>query len=248
MPGHLRPLDVLAATAPSDADLLLVTSPTKLAAASALAAATAAAAAAAVAAAAEEEAKALAAVSRPVIRHGSSDDIHARLLGQRTPQPSHFCSLYSGATFRGVQCSGRTSNDVEVSIQHVDLSSGTLCGYLTIHGLAVAHPVITTYFDAEIIGKRHSFLTRRWGADEQLDRDHWMKFFPFHPYEEEHFLVPDHRRDSLEGASFAGFYYVMMQLSTGQITGYYFHTNCERYQRLDLQVAPTSCFASFEFR
>jgi hypothetical protein len=45
----------------------------------------------------------------------------------------------------------------------------------------------------------------------------------------EHFLVPDHRVRTINGASFAGFYYICYQLSTGVITGFYFHKSSERY-------------------
>ena len=45
----------------------------------------------------------------------------------------------------------------------------------------------------------------------------------------EHFLVPDHRVRTINGASFAGFYYICYQLSTGIITGFYFHKTSERY-------------------
>ena len=33
---------------------------------------------------------------------------------------------------------------------------------------------LTTYFDGEIISKKHPFLTRKWDADENVDRKHWV--------------------------------------------------------------------------
>ena len=36
-----------------------------------------------------------------------------------------------------------------------------------------------TYFDGEIIGSKHPFLTRKWDADEQVDIKHWGKFDAF---------------------------------------------------------------------
>lgn len=43
----------------------------------------------------------------------------------------------------------------------------------------------------------------------------------------EHFLVPDHTIKDINGASFAGFYYICFQKSTSRVEGYYFHRNSE---------------------
>ncbi|KXS19871.1 hypothetical protein M427DRAFT_131823 [Gonapodya prolifera JEL478] len=124
-----------------------------------------------------------------------------------------------------------------------------ICGNLTIHGLTEANPDLTTYFEGEIIGPRHKFLTRKWNADEYIDRQHWMKFHPFRPYEtsfndddfeydfrgkdvifmrwKEQFLVPDHTIKHISGASFAGFYYVCYDRARDQLTGYYYHQKSE---------------------
>ncbi|EIN07243.1 hypothetical protein PUNSTDRAFT_71057, partial [Punctularia strigosozonata HHB-11173 SS5] len=110
-----------------------------------------------------------------------------------------------------------------------------LCGYLHIRGLTEDWPELTTYFDAEIIGTRHGFLTRRWGADEQEDMNHWDRFPAFRRVKhslrkpnltmsdpdcgavfmrwKERFLVPDHRVQDISGASFAGFYYVCVDFN-----------------------------------
>ena len=101
-----------------------------------------------------------------------------------------------------------------------------MCGYLRIRGLTEDWPELTTYFDAEIIGSRYGFLTRNWGATEQEDMVHWQRFPAFRhvknelkrPYLtmpdnergavfmrwKERFLVPDHRVQDINGASFAG--------------------------------------------
>lgn len=73
-----------------------------------------------------------------------------------------------------------------------------MCGYLCIQGLTEVccsfslmfqeFPVLTTYFEAEIIGPRHSFLTRKWQANEQQDRQHWSMFSGFKP-------IADHFND-----------------------------------------------------
>lgn len=60
-------------------------------------------------------------------------------------------------------------------LQHVDHANSYLCGYLKIKGLTEEFPTLTTFFDGEIISKKHPFLTRKWDADEDVDRKHWVK-------------------------------------------------------------------------
>ncbi|KAJ3046447.1 GID complex subunit 4, VID24 [Rhizophlyctis rosea] len=192
-----------------------------------------------------------------------------------TPEPPRLInrytsSLYSGSKFSGQQKSGRNSYEVSVEIQHVDLKESFLCGYLHIRGLTEDWPDLCTFFEADIIGPKYSFLTRKWEADEQIDKQHWTKFPSFEPYAEEfnkdgfvydfensdfvymrwkeHFLVPDHRIKFISGASFAGFYYIVYQKSTGTITGLYFHQNSEWFQHLQLKHEPETSFPAFEFR
>lgn len=43
----------------------------------------------------------------------------------------------------------------------------------------------------------------------------------------EHFLVPDHTIKDINGASFAGFYYICFQKSAASIEGYYYHRSSE---------------------
>lgn len=61
-------------------------------------------------------------------------------------------------------------------VQHVDEENSFLCGYLKITGLTFEFPTLTTFFDGEIISKRYPFLTRKWEADEDVDRGHWVSF------------------------------------------------------------------------
>jgi hypothetical protein len=71
---------------------------------------------------------------------------------------------------------------------------------LEISGLTEEYPVLTTYFEAEMIGDRYGFLTKRWDANETTDRQHWMKFAKFSKYEREfnrddavvNFMAEDH--------------------------------------------------------
>ncbi|KAG0705993.1 vacuolar import and degradation protein-domain-containing protein [Suillus ampliporus] len=157
------------------------------------------------------------------------DITHIRVRSQ-----GHHC-LYPGAVFQGTQKSGRNSYDVNVNIVDVDFSSSFLCGYLRIRGLTDDWPELTTYFDAEIIGSRYGFLTENWGANEQEDMVHWQRFPAFRHVKnelkkpnltipdrdrgavfmrwKERFLVPNHRVQDINGASFAGFYYVCVDFN-----------------------------------
>lgn len=123
--------------------------------------------------------------------------------------------LYPGSQFSGYQKSGRNQYHVQVEVKHVNLDDSFLCGYLRIKGLTDDWPHLCTFFEAEIIGDKYSFLTRKWDADESIDRQHWSKFPSFKDLEchfnqdgyvhdfknsdyiymrwKEHFLVPDHR-------------------------------------------------------
>ncbi|KAI8581578.1 hypothetical protein K450DRAFT_231994 [Umbelopsis ramanniana AG] len=179
-------------------------------------------------------------------------------------------ALYPGSKFKGVQKSGKTSYEVAVEIQHVDLAESCLSGYLNIKGLTTEFPELTTFFEAEIIGPKHSFLTRKWQAEEQFDYTHWKRFPAFQPYLKtfnqdgfaydfydkdfifmrwkEHFLVSDHHLRSIDGASYDGFYYICYQRSTNQITGYYFHHQSEWFQHLTLEHVEERSFGTYEFR
>ncbi|RDB21177.1 Glucose-induced degradation protein 4 [Hypsizygus marmoreus] len=173
-------------------------------------------------------------ISRRQAYVASSPDPLTDITRIRVRSQGHHC-LYPGATFEGTQKSGRNSYDVNVTIVDVDFSSSFLCGYLRIRGLTDDWPELTTYFDAEIIGSRYGFLTQNWGATEQEDMVHWGRFPAFrHVRSElkkphmkipdrdrgavfmrwkERFLVPDHRVHDINGASFAGFYYICVDFN-----------------------------------
>ncbi|XP_061765048.1 glucose-induced degradation protein 4 homolog [Nerophis ophidion] len=189
-----------------------------------------------------------------------------------TQQPGVVTSLlYSGSKFRGHQKSKGNSYDVEVVLQHVTMEDSYLCGYLKIKGLTEEYPTLTTFFAGEIISKKRPFLTRKWDADEDVDRKHWGKFQAFYQYAKtfntdefdyedlknsdyifmrwkEQFLVPDHTIKDISGASFAGFYYICFQKSTATIEGYYYHRSSEWYQSLNLTHVPEHSAAIYEFR
>lgn len=56
-------------------------------------------------------------------------------------------------------------------------------------------PMLTTFFEGEIIGEKHSFLTRKWDASEEVDRKHWSRFPAFQKFTKnfnsEHFQCED---------------------------------------------------------
>lgn len=187
--------------------------------------------------------------------------------------PSSF--LRPGSKFHGTQQSERQVYDVQVEIKYIDLRESFLCGYLKIQGLTEDNPTLTTYFEGEIIGSRYDFLTRHkgWGATEKIDLNHWGKFSAFRQYSKqvrkgvavtipnlaqrenifmrwkEHFLVPDHRVTSINGASFEGFYYICFNQREGTVSGIYFHSKSEKFQQLELKhIEDRGCFSALEFR
>ncbi|CAO3598877.1 unnamed protein product [Absidia cylindrospora] len=184
---------------------------------------------------------------------------------------SQLGNLYSGSRFTGHQKCGDNRHKVVVDIQNVNLKQSSLCGYLHIKGLTSEYPELTTYFEGEIIGPKYSFLTRKWQAKQHVDLAHWKRFPSFHRHAlyfnqgnfvydptnedfvymrwKEKFLVPDHHVDNVEGASFAGFYYVCFQRSTNTITGMYFYRHFTHwYQVLTLKYDSQRSFGSYEFR
>lgn len=186
--------------------------------------------------------------------------------------PSTF--LRAGSRFHGTQQSERQQYDVQVEIKYVDMRESFLCGYLRIQGLTEDHPTLTTYFEGEIIGSKYTFLTQHadWGSTDKVDLQHWAKFSAFRPFQKqarkghfhipqlaqrenifmrwkEHFLVPDHRVRTINGASFEGFYYICFNQIKGEVNGIYFHAKSEKFQQLDLKhVEDRGCFAALEFR
>ncbi|KAG8042155.1 hypothetical protein G9C98_000146 [Cotesia typhae] len=65
---------------------------------------------------------------------------------------------------------------------------------------------------------------------------------------QEHFLVPDHTIKDINGASFAGFYYICFEKSAASIEGYYYHRSSEWYQSLNLRHVPEHSIQIYEFR
>ncbi|KAK9470052.1 vacuolar import and degradation protein-domain-containing protein [Dipodascopsis tothii] len=193
---------------------------------------------------------------------------------RRNPPYSSSTYLRSGSHFVGTQQSGRSTYEVHVELKHVDMRESFVCGYLHIQGLTEDHPTLTTYFEGQIIGPKYSFLTRRsdWGATEKTDVAHWARFPSWRPLAgeakrpdychndfdqrdhiymrwKECFLVPDHKIRNINGASFAGFYYICFSQLNGAISGLYYHASSEKYQQLELRHTPDKgSYYSYEFR
>ncbi|KAJ1652508.1 hypothetical protein IWQ61_007174 [Dispira simplex] len=204
---------------------------------------------------------------------GAVDLINIQLLTSPTMKPLTTSHLYPGSRFVGSQRNGHNhipmSHNVEVTIQDVDLSKSYMCGYLLVHNLTDDMPILTTFFEAEIIGEKHGFLTNKWDATYIIDRDHWNHFSAFNKakckFNEEYrlgnvvdqdvifmrwkelFLVPNHRIHNLSGASFDGFYYISYTQATGAIEGYYYHDRSDKYQHLTLTHIHDDAIPGYEF-
>ncbi|OKL60035.1 hypothetical protein UA08_04533 [Talaromyces atroroseus] len=199
----------------------------------------------------------------------SSEFSNVRLL------PNHTCSfLRTGSRFEGTQESDHQVYNVHVEIKHVDMAESYLCGYLRIQGLTEEHPTLTTFFEGEIIGTKHTFQTKHehWGANEKTDMQHWARFEAWRPLAKqakkadftyrnfaqrehlfmrwkEYFLVPDHRVRQITGASFEGFYYICFNQIEGTVSGIYFHAKSERFQKLELtHIEDRGSTPAIEFR
>lgn len=170
-------------------------------------------------------------------------------MGDRATRTS--MPLGPGAVWRGCQTSGggaqQSKYDVEVRICSVD-QDGDVCGTLTIRNLTPSLPKVVTFFDGEIVGDKHSFVTDKWGATSEDDEAHWQRFkrdiylrgtdssfrgdetpeerdsamqekkllenVVFMRLKERCFLkTPSCGEQDLSGASFAGFYYIAVELN-----------------------------------
>lgn len=193
------------------------------------------------------------------------------------PQSKHTSILKPGATFSGYQESGRQRYEVQVKLLEVDLNSSTLSGFLTIHNLTDAHPLMVTFFKGEVVGPHFSFETRHasWETSLRNDIQHWARFTPWRKLDidisndaenadyyqhralqneylfmrwKELFLYPDSNISGVKGASFAGFYYLSLNQVSGNITGLYFHRSSDMFQQLNLSFVPDAGMsATYEY-
>lgn len=62
----------------------------------------------------------------------------------------------------------------------------------------------------------------------------------------ERYLVPEDLSDGVEGASYDGFYYIVHDQVTGNVQGFYYHKDAEKFQQLELvpsAAATGECFS-----
>lgn len=192
--------------------------------------------------------------------------------------------LHPNAKYVGEQNSLMAKYHIKVEFKTVDLLNSLVTGFLTISGLTIDHPEITTSFRGEIINnplnntsipliKRYSFITenKSWESYPENDMEHWAKLSRSVDLEEEQFsdklsniqrgneghglvymrwkeefLIPDSRIKQIVGASFEGFYYIVLNiggfnndvspstLPPGTISGLYYHKKLEKFQALSL--------------
>ncbi|CAH8490490.1 unnamed protein product [Dicrocoelium dendriticum] len=178
--------------------------------------------------------------------------------------------LHDGAVFKGSQTSKGKEYDVEVTIQLVQPAKKWLCGYLKMDNLTKANASLTTYFEGEIISRLHPFITGKWDASIETDISHWKRIADngwFDDFQEdnfdysqlgksdtiymrwkEKFLLPDPKIKEVDGASYAGFYYIGLKTSTGEISGFYYHFDSEKFQSLKLKYTPEDIPSVFQLR
>jgi len=179
-------------------------------------------------------------------------------------------TMLPGTKYIGFQRSRGSAYEVEVTILDSKLDQNYMCGYLTIKGLTLDYPILTTFFEGEIIGKGNDFLTRKWQATYETDLKHWSKFKEFEKYKskfeagdldpestdrseclfmrwKEKFLVPCHQVSAIPGASFAGFYYICLNRRRPSIHGFYYHQTSEWFQCLELDYVNTRSSGIYQF-
>ncbi|XP_065180838.1 glucose-induced degradation protein 4 homolog [Sycon ciliatum] len=180
--------------------------------------------------------------------------------------------LRCGMRFKGKQTNNGSRFHVDVEMQDINFDAGTCSGYMTVQGISEDIPELETFFTGHIIGKHHSFHTGQWGSTSSVDRKHWKKFghweryakaFPDDTIDYEHmghdkavfmrwkekFLVEDHTKTHVRGASFAGFYYIMYDCDKNTISGFYYHKDSDWFQTLDLaREEDVSPMHTYEYR
>lgn len=136
-------------------------------------------------------------------------------------------------------------------------------------GEIINNPLIPTVTNI----KRYSFLTenKQWASNLRNDLEHWKKLtnnynltddeflkdlqlinygvkhkgLVYMRWKEE-FLLPDARVKQLKGASFEGFYYIVLNIGSqndtipfGTVNGLYYHKSSEKFQSLSLRAVDT---------
>lgn len=141
-----------------------------------------------------------------------------------------------------------------------NVTSPHMTGFLSINGLTNNHPEISTFFDAyAVTDSKFGFLSSTWDhlnsltSTDENDLEHWYNFPAFKQFKQfnnliddylnerfifmrwkEKFLIDDPSLDTIEGASYDGYYYIVHDQFTGNIQGFYYHKDAEKFQQLEL--------------
>uniref|UniRef100_A0A5K3EGM4 DUF3444 domain-containing protein n=1 Tax=Mesocestoides corti TaxID=53468 RepID=A0A5K3EGM4_MESCO len=172
--------------------------------------------------------------------------------------------LHTGAHFMGSLISRCKKYAVDVTLLTINLSAKSICGFMkvektnkdseTLENVANGKPTIS-YFDGEIISRQFPFVTGKWGATIETDTNHWnelnvMARFPnyyrdnfdysqlenfdhvYMRWKEKFILGESSKADEKKPPT--GFYYICLQKSTGELTGYFYNKASERLDILAL--------------
>uniref|UniRef100_A0A1A9VAY6 Glucose-induced degradation protein 4 homolog n=1 Tax=Glossina austeni TaxID=7395 RepID=A0A1A9VAY6_GLOAU len=174
--------------------------------------------------------------------------------------------LYNGSKFQGFIMDEKVERskpyDMEIIFQHIHWRDYFICGYLNLNTVNMRFSTLTSFFDGEFICEKYPFLTKKWGATEETDREYWGKFRGFENYRstfnssefdykalaesdyvfmrlKEHCILSDNGivRD-INGGPIPGFYYICLTKSTGILEGCFYRTPWEKYEWFELNHVP----------
>ena len=193
--------------------------------------------------------------------------IHISSVLQAPPRLHASKFLSAGFRFEGTQsytqefgthhCEGWT---VSVEISQLDWDAGHVCGIMTARGIPCQEHPIVTFWDGEIVNNRNAtFNSAHYNVEECTDLMHWGKFPGFDKlkpalvgpemvcpllhtsecvymrWKEREFMSK--ANDRQRGLAIAGFYYVCLNRTTGEIDGFYHDPSSMPFQRLQLRPA-----------
>lgn len=144
--------------------------------------------------------------------------------------------------------------EVKVTIHSIDLSAGTIVGLMEALNVPVASSTVITYWEGEIVDFiNYDLWTKKWGASERVDIDHWRRFDAFKGLNstalDEHSHLKVHEQYIFmrwkekffvnilpheSGLTIAGFYYICIRRSDGFVEGFYYDPTSKPFQRLAL--------------
>lgn len=173
--------------------------------------------------------------------------------------------IYNGSKFQGFimdeSVKRSTPCDIEIILQHIHWQDCFICGYLNIN-TNMGFSNLTSFFDGEFISEKYPFLTKKWEASEETDREYWGKFQGFENYQstfnssefdykalaesdyvfmrwKEHCILSDDDiLRHINGGPIPGFYYICLTKSTGILEGCYYRKPSEKCEWFELNHVP----------